>query len=880
MSSQRFQEIESRLSAIEHRLGMAVAHVQPPPVLAVGEGSSVPPRVESLHVPPLLAVETPSRPKTEPPPALSAHDIIAKWAPRVGAAFATIALVFLGSYLTRFSTPLIRFIELLVASAALIGVGRWIGPKRPEVSRWMEGAGWASLLFSLWAGAVFPPAKVMSLAVATVLQAIVGICWVYQTARVKQDRLLAYASVLLFHFVFALGIGMAPSVGGWTSFVGLPLALFSVAVLVAAKPLVWRDIGNHSLLLSLLVVLMSHLLHTPTNILPFLWSGIGLLAVGFIHDHINREDARAGVGSFALRAAFLAGIAMSPAPAKQGVIIASAFVFTLFAVNVKRPAFADGWLWTSLLAWLLVGTMKAGSLYPLAGILIAILGIAVFKDRPFVGFVAGLGTILAFSVVQCPGLFDVVPAVSRLAHAIVGSTPLSAIPPVLAVVIAIAISQLLQLSAQRYYSDSTDAKSMPVEELVSIVWPTYFLWQVGGPALTISLAVFGISIAATAWLGIWRTPEDMGRPSDSVGPLYLIPATVGVLSYLASHNWTHSTGHFSRELITTLFLIGAAVVAGALFKTSKWVLAPIALALGAWAIGSHATLSPAGYILSVVLAVALCAQATLGQRKLREYPEFLVLGIGFVFAGYHSVSVSPQWLNCVWAFGSVLVATWALHQEEEDEPNAVAPLNAFLLLGLWCFLSALAARYLEGLWTGSTPVSMLVLGLLTLHRLRPAGSPTWPWASLGFALCVALTVTKGGGLVAPAIACTLCVFWLVTLIREATPKMQLVLFGAVSFIFLLLVNQAPQLRPFLSVATAGLVGLHFWAFKIHAHKALLRSSLLLAAGLALRIFLHDMTDTFSRVLAFAVMAVVAFAIGYIFNRRKRDGVTEAPPAAP
>ncbi|MCX7045458.1 MAG: DUF2339 domain-containing protein [Candidatus Sumerlaeota bacterium] len=84
------------------------------------------------------------------------------WATRIGALMAIIGVVFFGVYASQYTTPLVRFMELLGISAGVTALGLWLERKVQRFGAVLFGAGLAMLYFCAFAGYAVPAVKVIA----------------------------------------------------------------------------------------------------------------------------------------------------------------------------------------------------------------------------------------------------------------------------------------------------------------------------------------------------------------------------------------------------------------------------------------------------------------------------------------------------------------------------------------------------------------------------------------------------------------------------------------------------------------------------------------------------------------------------------------------
>ena len=175
----RIQKLERRLEEVERHLrdgaratpDLRAAH-QPPPVPAVPP--PLPPTPAVTFPPPPIAAPAlasaiperrpvaPSRPKFYANPApeqtpIEARDpgaeirLGARWATRLGSGFLVVAVVFFGIYISKYSSPAIRLLEVAGLAAVVTGLGPWLERQAREFGEAIFAGGLAMFYFAAFA---------------------------------------------------------------------------------------------------------------------------------------------------------------------------------------------------------------------------------------------------------------------------------------------------------------------------------------------------------------------------------------------------------------------------------------------------------------------------------------------------------------------------------------------------------------------------------------------------------------------------------------------------------------------------------------------------------------------------------------------------------
>lgn len=138
------------------------------------------------------------------------------WATRVGVLLAVLSVVFFGIWVSQWTTPLMKFLELLAASFGVCLVGLWFERKFEQFGRVIFAGGLALLFFTMFAGYGIPNVKVIhdatfatTLQFGAVILMVVAALW-------KESRLIATMAVFLGYvtclFSFWVGMTDAPLV--------------------------------------------------------------------------------------------------------------------------------------------------------------------------------------------------------------------------------------------------------------------------------------------------------------------------------------------------------------------------------------------------------------------------------------------------------------------------------------------------------------------------------------------------------------------------------------------------------------------------------------------------------------------------------------------
>jgi|GEM_PF-1646176 len=123
------------------------------------------------------------------------QQLAAWWMTRIGGLLAVIALVFLGLYVSRYSSPLVRVIQLLAISGGVFGLGLFLERRTPQFGRVLVAVGLAMFFFTAFAMYAIDALKVVHQSgMAAVLQ-ILAVLVVFGVAWWKNSQHLATMAV-------------------------------------------------------------------------------------------------------------------------------------------------------------------------------------------------------------------------------------------------------------------------------------------------------------------------------------------------------------------------------------------------------------------------------------------------------------------------------------------------------------------------------------------------------------------------------------------------------------------------------------------------------------------------------------------------------------
>jgi len=111
-------------------------------------------------LPPVPAVVIPAATKTKDPGA--EITLGARWATRMGIGLLVVAVVFFGIYISEFSTPLIRLLEVFGLAAVVTGLGIWLERQAKEFGEAVFAGGLALFYFASFAANAIPAMRVIA----------------------------------------------------------------------------------------------------------------------------------------------------------------------------------------------------------------------------------------------------------------------------------------------------------------------------------------------------------------------------------------------------------------------------------------------------------------------------------------------------------------------------------------------------------------------------------------------------------------------------------------------------------------------------------------------------------------------------------------------
>jgi len=123
------------------------------------------------------------------------QQLAAWWMTRIGGLLAVIALVFLGLYVSRFSSPLVRVIQLLGISGGVFGLGLFLERRTPQFGRVLLAVGLAMFFFTTFAMYAIDPLKVVDQTWVAALLQVLAVVVVFGVAWWKNSQHMATMAV-------------------------------------------------------------------------------------------------------------------------------------------------------------------------------------------------------------------------------------------------------------------------------------------------------------------------------------------------------------------------------------------------------------------------------------------------------------------------------------------------------------------------------------------------------------------------------------------------------------------------------------------------------------------------------------------------------------
>ncbi|EDY83415.1 hypothetical protein VDG1235_3042 [Verrucomicrobiia bacterium DG1235] len=171
---------------------------------------------------------TPTPPKPKPaPPAIPAFlrsigllppldmqrneaGIIQWWALRIGGLLAVLTAIFFSVYISKNTSPLVRFIELLAADAAVLGLGAYFWKRRQRFATILVTVGLCMLYVSMVSGYAASPVRVFTNPIIGIFAQFAVIALIYGTSIRLKEQSIAFLATLLgfFSSIFSAYVGL------------------------------------------------------------------------------------------------------------------------------------------------------------------------------------------------------------------------------------------------------------------------------------------------------------------------------------------------------------------------------------------------------------------------------------------------------------------------------------------------------------------------------------------------------------------------------------------------------------------------------------------------------------------------------------------------
>lgn len=132
--------------------------------------------------------------------------LAAWWATRVGALLAVIGIVFLGIYVSRNSPPWVRLAEIVVVTAAVLGLGAWLERPLPKFGGVVSGAGLALAYFCAFAAYGVPTMKVITSPTVALVCELAVVAAILALAWARNSPVVATMAVGLGHVTALLAL--------------------------------------------------------------------------------------------------------------------------------------------------------------------------------------------------------------------------------------------------------------------------------------------------------------------------------------------------------------------------------------------------------------------------------------------------------------------------------------------------------------------------------------------------------------------------------------------------------------------------------------------------------------------------------------------------
>ncbi len=824
------------------------------------------------------------------------------WTTRLGAAMAVIAAVFFGVYVSQDTPPWLRWLALFGTACGVSGLGAWLERKADGIAafgRVVFAGGLALVYFCAFAAYAIAPVQIADTATMGALLQTVAVVIVLAASLWKQRESIAVMALLLGYV--SCGFAFAGDLTDFALLGAATLAAGAAALLLRRE---WRRplgvaLGGGWIIIGLTVILI----WIPGEGEASLRVGLSAIAAGFVFFFLAESlAARGGRGYsgvacplyhytnstaalalgwlftrilypeyldtfYLLFAILLLGVSeefrrrKTEAPPATGFFVKGSALAALFLVAY----FAGEVRWLGILAQAacILAVLKARREPALELVFYAAIGLATglfLSDVLATGarselnallaalFLVALGGILAVRRRFIPGnagernlgLALALPAqfatgIAVIAYAQVFFEPTGAVICSLAAAGALGAMEFLAARKHRWFAASG----------ISFIYAqAVFLFGWPGDATTLETLAAGIALMAAglggaAAVAAWLTSRNSGKAGGETA-LHAVWLLTGALILFRT---VPESLFFLSTVLSAWAALGTALILrlGLLVLLSALpFFSGLLLALGSWPADS----SPVSLWVAASLAAGYLAFLTGGFRPIRT----TLAGAG----AQKEVSDAAGGLLAVGAF------LLAVHE-------TVMPDAAPLVLALGALAMAAACRGRPSVSLGTLSVLVIAFSHAAAYRqflefqvsgFSPEFSP-----ALAFILLAALPGTA-------ALGAALIIIPRVPGMNDRQKSFAWNLAGCTSLALIYLGAILPvfQLTAYATALWGGSAVLLFVAglfFKVKPFRIVALGGLGLCVA---RLFLHDVQDTFYRIVTFAVLGAVLLGIGFLYHR--------------
>lgn len=268
------------------REGSSEPKVTPPPLKAVAKAQPPP-----LHGRSAIPTPSPSKPAKKrkdlfelfrgiglwpPSRAEGSSELVLMqwWTPRIGGGLAILSIIFFAVYVAQGTPPWIKFLEMLVASFGVFGLGWYLSKKRPAIGNVLTATGLSMIYISSVAGYAVGPVKVVDNPILGALMQVAALVLNFGLGSWKKER-----AILVLALIFGYVSSLFAALEGFRE-----AALISSLLVYLAGLFSYRRIGGLTLIsLSLAGVYLplggfiAIELIKDAPVFPHFWSVIGFL---------------------------------------------------------------------------------------------------------------------------------------------------------------------------------------------------------------------------------------------------------------------------------------------------------------------------------------------------------------------------------------------------------------------------------------------------------------------------------------------------------------------------------------------------------------------------------------------------------------------------